>query len=239
MTPAGRAGGPALATAGPHPAEIHVDGSMMQEALLPSWLAKLIALLIALAILFAILWFTLFKPQIKSTAQSEVNKQLSAAGITPSSGSGGSPSSGNGSGGGGSNSGGGGSGGGGGGSSATTVPSSPGGGASSVATNGVTVNGSRQAAGNGTRILFVVPNGRTLQVTDLLVENSAGDTGTIAIARNGTVLMEWALANFRDLDYHWIAPTLFGAGTAMQMVVSGCPNACTPGIYYAGNLVRS
>ena len=92
MTPAGRPGGPALATAGPHPAEIHVDGSMMQEALLPSWLAKLIALLIALAILFTILWFTLFKPQIKSTAQSEVNKQLSAAGITPSSGSGNSPS---------------------------------------------------------------------------------------------------------------------------------------------------
>ncbi len=238
MTPAGRGGGTALATARPHPAEIHVDGSMMQEALLPSWLAKLIALLIALAILFTILWFTLFKPQIKSTAQGEVNKQLSAAGITPSSGSGSSPSSGAGSGGG-SNSGGGGSGGGGGGSSVTTAPSSPGGGASSVATNGMTVNGSRQAAGNGTRILFVVPNGRTLQVTDLLVENSAGDTGTIAIARNGTVLMEWALANFRDLDYHWIAPTLFGPGTAMQMIVSGCPNACTPGIYYAGNLVRS
>jgi hypothetical protein len=51
--------------------------------------------------------------------------------------------------------------------------------------------------------------------------------------------MEWALANFRDLDYHWIAPTLFGSGSTMQMVVSGCPNACTPGIYYAGNLVRS
>jgi hypothetical protein len=101
------------------------------------------------------------------------------------------------------------------------------------------VNGTSQASGNGTKTVFVVPAGRVLQITDLLVENAAGDTGTIAVARSGTNLMVWSLANFRDLDYHWIAPTVFTAGSKLQMVVTGCPNACTPGIYYAGNLVRA
>ena len=103
----------------------------------------------------------------------------------------------------------------------------------------MTVNGTSQASGNGTRTVFVVPSGHVLQVTDLLVENANGDTGTISVARDGTVLMQWAMANFRDLDYHWIAPTVFGSGSHLQMVVSGCSNACTPGIYYAGNLVKT
>jgi hypothetical protein len=87
--------------------------------------------------------------------------------------------------------------------------------------------------------VYVVPAGHTLQVTDLLVENASGNTGTIAVARNGTVLMEWALADFRDLAYHWIAPTVFGSGSHLEVIVSGCPAACNPGIYYAGNLVKS
>lgn len=51
--------------------------------------------------------------------------------------------------------------------------------------------------------------------------------------------MEWALANFRDLDYHWIAPTILGPGPKLQIRISGCPNACTRGIYYAGTLVKT
>ena len=49
--------------------------------------------------------------------------------------------------------------------------------------------------------------------------------------------MQWAMANFRDLDYHWITPTVFGPGTQVQMIVSGCTGPCTPAIYYAGHLV--
>ena len=85
-------------------------------------------------------------------------------------------------------------------------------------------------------MVFTVPNGRTLQVTDILVENSAGDTGNLALARSGTPVMQWSMANFRDLDYHWITPTVFGPGTQMQLVVSGCTGACTPGIYFAGHM---
>src|SRR2546430_1985218 len=85
-------------------------------------------------------------------------------------------------------------------------PPAAGGGVTSLGAGG-TINKVRQASGNGTYLIFTVPKGRTLQVTDLLVENSAGDAGNLTLALNGTPVMQWAMANFRDLDYHWITPT--------------------------------
>ena len=221
--------------ASPHKAEISTDGSMLQEPLLPRWLVAALGALVALAVLLAILWFSLFKPQVKSTAQNEVNKQLAANGITPvgsksASGANGSSPSGAGagsSGGSGANSGAGGAG------SSTVV----GGSTSGSGGAGLTVNGGVQATGNGTKVVFTVPNGRTLQVTDILVQNSAGAAGTLTLARSGTPVMSWSLANFRDLDYHWITPTMFGSNSQMQLVVADCSGTCTPGIYYAGRLV--
>ena len=67
----------------PHREEITTDGSMLHGPLLPRWLLALAAALIALAVLLLILWYVLFRPQIRSTAQNEVNKQLTANGITP------------------------------------------------------------------------------------------------------------------------------------------------------------
>ena len=67
----------------PHKRNFSIDGSMLQEPLLPRWLLAAVSALVALALLLLILWFALFKPQIKSTAQNQVNKQLTANGITP------------------------------------------------------------------------------------------------------------------------------------------------------------
>jgi hypothetical protein len=222
----------AVVTTEPHPPEINTEGSLMQSALLPRWLLALAAAIVALAAIAVILWFTLLKPTIRSTAKDQVKSQLAAAGISPT-GSGAS-TTGSGAGGGGS-SGGGGSGGGSGssGGSATTVAPL------TVSSSGQTINGSSQANGNSTQTMFTVPSGFTLDVTDLLVQNAAGDTGTLGVAKDGTVLMQWSMANFRDLDYHWIAPTVFGPGTHLQMIVSGCTTACHPGVYFAGNLVKS
>ena len=216
---------------GVHPAETHVDGSVLQEAMLPRWLVPLVAAVAALAVLAVVLWFAFLRPQIKSAASREVRNQLASAGIAPAGGNpgGGSPA--------GTPSGAGG-GGGGGGTSPTTavavVASGP-----VAGSGGLTVNGSKHASGNGTTTVYTVPSGRTLQVTDLLVQNAAGDSGTFSVERDGQVLMQWAMANFRDLDYHWIAPTVFGPGTQLQISVSGCSGACRPGIYYAGLLVRT
>lgn len=216
----------------PHPPTVPVDGSLLQEALLPKWVMALVAGLVALAALFAILWFTLFKPTIKSTATDAAKSQLAAAGITPgqastvSSGGGGSGSSGGGGGGGSS-------------SSPTTAGTStavaPGG----TGTGSLTVNGSGVANGNGSQVIYTVPTGHALRITDLLIQNSAGDNGTLTLARNGSALMEWSMANFRDLDYHWVSPTLFPAGSKVVMNVTGCTNACHPALYYAGDLVTA
>jgi hypothetical protein len=215
-----------------HQDEIFADGSLLQGPLLPRWLIWLAGAIVALAVLLLILWFALFKPQIRSTAQNEVNKQLAANGITPaptgsagkSSGSGGGGSSGSGTG------------------ASSGTGSSTGGatgsaGAGSTAGIGGALNREAHASGNGTVVVFNVPKGRSLEITDLLVENSAGDAGNLTLASSGTPVMQWAMANFRDLDYHWITPTVFGPGTQVQMIVSGCTGACTPGIYYAGHLV--
>jgi hypothetical protein len=229
---------PATATAvaparppSPHPDEIFTDGSLLQGPLLPRWLLWLAGAIVALAALLLLLWFVLFRPQIRSTAQDEVNKQLTANGITPVSTSGGGKSSGSGRGGS--------SGGGGGGSTVTTVNNGGGGGGSSVVASGTTINGEQRASGNGTTKVFTVPNGKSLQITDLLVENTAGDAGNLVLARDGTPVLQWSMANFRDLDYHWITPIVLGPKTQVQMIVSGCTGACTPAIYYAGHLVPS
>jgi hypothetical protein len=224
----------------PHPDEITTDGSMLQGPMLPRWLPAALACLVALGVLFAILWFTLLKPQIHSAAKDEVSTQLAANGIAPANtGSGAKTSTGSGAK-----------------TSAGSAPSGragsaarPGGGgaptagaasstsgSSTVAAVGETVSVSSQAAGNGTKVVFTVPNGRSLEITDILVENSAGDSGTLTLASSGTPVMQWAMANFRDLDYHWITPTVFGPGTQVQLIVSGCTGACTPGLYYAGHL---
>jgi hypothetical protein len=214
-------------TMDPHPARIPVDGSLLQSALVPKWVLRLIALLIALAVLFVILWFLLLRPQIKSAAKSEVKNQLAQAGLastptqgSPTSGSGGT--SGTGSSG-----------------TSSTAGNSSSSAAPAPAAGSITINRSATANGNSSQVLYTVPTGFNLEVTDVLVQNAAGDNGTIALAKGGATLMQWSMADFRDLDYHWISPTIFGPGSTVVMQVSGCTNACHPGIYYAGNLVKS
>lgn len=212
----------------PHPPRVPVDASMLQSALVPRWVLRVLAILVALAILAVILWYTLLRPQIRSTATNVVKSQLAAAGLTPSGSS--APASSSGSSG----------------SSGThsaTAPSSGATSSNSAApatsnTSSLTVNGSGTGSGNSNQVIYTVPAGYTLQMTDILVQNAAGDNGSIALARGGTVLMQWSMADFRDLDYHWISPTIFGSGSKVVMQVSGCTNTCHPGIYYAGSLVK-
>jgi hypothetical protein len=207
---------------------------MLQRPLLPRWLVTLVAAVVGLAVLLVIIWFALFRPQIRSTAQNEVNHQLAASGIAPVSAAGASKSAGHAGAlsgesaqtGRGTSAGAAGSGG------AGTL-----GGGSTVVGAGTTINRAQQASGNGTFVAFNVPKGHSLQITDLLVENSAGAEGNLTLASNGSPMMQWAMANFRDLDYHWITPTVFGPGTQVQMIVSGCTGSCRPAIYYAGRLV--
>jgi hypothetical protein len=212
-----------------------LDGTFVQEALLPRWLLKVLALILVLALIAAALWLALVKPQIKAAAKNQVSKQLAAAGITTTTTTtttsttlakgATAPTTATGKG-----------------SSPATAPGSPSGSSSQAGTtvassalSGAPVNGRLTASGNGT-LAYTVPKGDTFQLTDLIFENPNGDTGLLVVARNGTVLLQTNLANFRDLDYHLVAPILFTSAQQMQMTISGCTDVCQPGMFYSGYL---
>ena len=101
---------------------------------------------------------------------------------------------------------------------------------------GTPINYSLTATGNNTTAAFFIPKDKSLDVTDILLENSAGASGTVFLQDSGRVLMSWALANFRDLDYHWITPVYFRPNSKLQFVVKDCSGTCTPSLYFAGNM---
>lgn len=80
----------------------------------------------------------------------------------------------------------------------------------------------------------------TLWISDLLLQNPAGDTGTLRIQRGDDVLMVFGLENFRDLDYHFIQPVSF-TNDAPVVVSVDCRNPtepCTPSVYFAGRSIK-
>jgi hypothetical protein len=220
---------PELEPAGTHPPELVADGAIVRDALLPGWLGKAVAGLLALFALLALLWFTLVKPQITAAAQNQVKKDIMPVAIqlrtlnhtigviaakthtpppppTPTPTNHPHPHTGNGAPG-----------------SKRAILSTP-------------INASLTAAGNNTTTTYHVPAGKTLDVTDILLENSAGASGSVYLKQNGTVLMSWALADFRDLDYHWITPVFFPAKSRLQLTVRNCTGTCAPSLYFAGSI---
>jgi hypothetical protein len=104
--------------------------------------------------------------------------------------------------------------------------------------NGAPVDGRLAITGNGTAP-YTVPAGHALELTDIILENPNGDAGSLVIARSGTVLLQLSMANFRDLDYHFVSPIVFRAGTQLQLITAGCTTACSPGLYFSGSLPAS
>jgi hypothetical protein len=83
---------------------------------------------------------------------------------------------------------------------------------------------------------FAVSNDRVLSVTDVLFQNPTGAVGRVSLLRDGVVLIESQLANFRDLDFHFVAPFQFDGGSTIELVVvctapgpneTDCPAAAT------------
>jgi hypothetical protein len=83
------------------------------------------------------------------------------------------------------------------------------------------------------------PGKRVLWVSDLVLQNPDGDSGTLRVQRDDDVLMVFALENFRDLDYHFIQPAKFTAEDPIVVSVR-CTNetgACTPSVYFSGQVL--
>jgi hypothetical protein len=214
---------------------INLDGSILQEAMLPRW--TLPALLLAIAGLIAALvfWLAFLQPAIKSAATAA----LADAGITPI------PSA---AGGGGGTNGGGGTpapvatpaGGGtptptpGGGTPTPTPMPTPSTGTPPPVVAGQPVDGRLATDGS-------YPNSAAFDspcfLTDLVFANPNGRTGTLKLYRDEFVLVTLRLENFRDLDLHYVTPILVQPDRTLRLEAK-CTgqnaSPCDPSVYFSG-----
>lgn len=189
-------------------------GTMVQEAVVPRWVLRAALLLLLLLLAFIALWFAFLKPQVESTArdaaQEEVEEALVAAGIDPDGGGGAAGGGGGGEGGGAED----------GGAeddtttTTTTLPVDEGPGDPTDLRLAVSADPGSTAVSP-----FTVPSGQVLRITDIVLQNPQGDSGRLEVRRDGAVLLALALQNFRDIDYHFVAPIIFESGQALELRV--------------------
>ncbi len=193
------------------------DGMMMQEATEPPWLRRAVLWSILGVIALVALWFALVKPTVRSAAKDAVKPETTPATIGADNGKpagGGSGSSGSGSSGSGDA------------ASGTATDSG-------AAGTGRPIDGRLALTETGEQS-FTVPNGQTLQITDIVLQNPAGNAGPLQIRRDDSALLVVELGNFRDLDYHFVAPIVFTSGQKLVLAASCTSPSCTPGAYFAG-----
>ena len=86
---------------------------------------------------------------------------------------------------------------------------------------------------------FTVPDEQILSLTDIVLQNPQADAGRIQIRRGSAVLLEARLENFRDLDYHFVAPIVYTGGQQVGLLVA-CERddgaTCQAAGYFAGFL---
>ena len=207
-----------LEGAGPTP--VTVEGTMVQEAILPPWTLRALLVIAAALIALALIWLFLLKPAIQSTAQEQTAQMLAQVGITPPPGGFNQPPANSGSSGG-----------------ATPAPGSSPGSVTNIGSAPPLAGGGAPTDG---RIVFgqaslQVPAGKTVFVTDLVFSNPSDTaTGELRLERSGQALLVLRLEDFRDLDFHFVTPIVVAAGQSLGI---GCddPNACAgAAVYYSG-----
>jgi hypothetical protein len=220
---------------------VTVDGAVLQRQILPEWLLPLVALATVAAAALLVLWFLVFKPEVHSAAVQAVTQQThalassaakankaavtankAAASANTAAGSAGSAAAKAK-------------------SSASPGGSGSGGAAGDSGTPVSTLMSSKVAPGKTTIYPYKLTGKETLSVTDVLLENPDGNTGTMNIQSGKSPLFEFALADFRDLDYHFVQPLVFSASHPLEVVIS-CTNTgttnCTPALSFSGTISK-
>ena len=223
-----------------------IQGSMLQQAVLPKWLMVAGLLVVAGVAMLAALWFTVVRPEVQSTARQAVQQETTklaesiaaaqsqaasaaadaeeakvAAGIGPD----GTPPGAE--------------------EPTPTVPPEPRGPAEAAfaptATDlRITTEAAPGTAGEFTTFTSEPPEDKLVWVSDMVLQNPRGDSGILQVRRGDDVLFEVGLDNFRDLDYHFIQPVRFSQDQAIVVAVD-CRNpgttACTPAVYFTGQIL--
>lgn len=64
---------------------------------------------------------------------------------------------------------------------------------------------------------YAVPDRKVFEPTDSVLQNPAGNAGTLNVRGNGVALLVIALENFRDRDYHFVSPVVFKASDRLEL----------------------
>ncbi|GGK23178.1 hypothetical protein GCM10010124_14630 [Pilimelia terevasa] len=75
------------------------------------------------------------------------------------------------------------------------------------------------ALGATTLQTYTVPSRTTVSLTDLVIQNPQGDLGRVDVIAAGETMLTLSLANFRDLDYHFVSPVAVAAAQTVQLRV--------------------
>jgi hypothetical protein len=206
---------------------LSLDGSLLQTPILPPWTLRALIAAIGLLVALVLVWALLLKPAIESSARDQAEDVLAAVGITMPPGGPGSSG-----------------GGGGGGASASPTGSGASGSptASTDATTAPTTAPTSLPIGDVTPIDGRLTDGgdaskpapgTSLYITDLVFSNpDPAAAGSIRLERSGQTLLSLQLANFRDLDFHFVTPILVEEDEELVIVCSpSCPGAA---LYYSG-----
>ncbi len=237
----------------------NVNGVMVHEQILPTWLMPAIATTAAVVAALAVLWFTVLKPEVHTMATQAVNaaaQQLNssaakantaaqAASVAAQQASraaqqaGGSPAgttshitgdkngsnSGN--------------------KPGAKKPASkktgPGPGPANAAPAPVSsmLQSNAPPSTKFSTVTFPVPANKTLDVSDIVLENPLGDTGLLQVRDGAASIFVFGLANFRSIDYHFVQPLVFTHSAPLVLAVE-CQNtgstACVDGLSFSGTM---
>lgn len=237
---------------------VNIDGTVVQQQLLPKWLLPVAIAALAAAVALTVLWFALVKPTVETaareagkTAAEEANAELqeqadlserravaaeekanaAAKKVDEMAAAGGPPG-----------------GGGSGGRGATTddqgVDISTGSAVDFRITTETDAQPDPAEFDSFTVPAGAIPPDKTLVLTDIILQNPRGDSGTLAIKRGDDVLYATGLQNFRDMDFHFLEPWTFSPDQPLTVEVScqlpGAPEPatgkCRPAVSFSGRL---
>lgn len=217
-------------------APLVVDGTMVQEAIIPSWLPRAAMLLLVVGLGLVALWFAFLRPSIESAAREAVEEPLEElaaenaaqdeqiqqaqdqAGAADAkaddalAGVGVTPSP-------------------------TVVEAEL-----ERAAFDVRLATADSPGGGVARRDFTLEDNETLELTDVVLENPRGHSGLVRIRRGAETLITVALENFRTIDYHFVSPVTFRPEEVLRFEVD-CDtpvegdSTCDAAGYFSGVMI--
>ncbi len=213
-----------------------LDGTMLQEAVLPPWFGRLVAAVLIAVIAAVVLWAFVLRPTIETAVgeavaspiaslRDDVNAALGNAGLPTMPAAGGAaappPTP-----------------------EPTLAPTlAPGEVATpeppptAPPTPGVLIPGlGNPVDGQLDETHTTVPVAGTLFITDLVFSNPNATKGAVVVLRDTTPLIQLNLENFRDYDLHFVTPIVLQDGQSLNLSLSCTSSPCTPAVFYSGYL---